>query len=48
MRDQVRRSYFCTAGRSHWLGDENPEATAAALLELFSVDDEPLAPIRLA
>ena len=29
----------------HWLGDENPEATAAALLDFFGGDDRPLAPV---
>ncbi|HVK69837.1 MAG TPA: alpha/beta hydrolase [Polyangium sp.] len=31
----------------HWLGDENPEATAAALLEFFLADQNPLPPIHL-
>ena len=31
----------------HWLGDENPEATAAALLEFFDADPKPLAPLTL-
>jgi pimeloyl-ACP methyl ester carboxylesterase len=31
----------------HWLGDENPEATAAALLEFFAADDRPLSAVSL-
>jgi pimeloyl-ACP methyl ester carboxylesterase len=31
----------------HWLGDENPEATAAALMEFFGADPKPLAPAKL-
>lgn len=32
----------------HWLGDENPEATAAALAEFFGSDPKSLAPARVA
>jgi pimeloyl-ACP methyl ester carboxylesterase len=31
----------------HWLGDENPEATAAALLEFFGADERPVAAVTL-